>query len=73
MDGLPPEGLALWSHLRSPTLQLLLRILAVLANRISGIPLIGYFDDFGALAPTNVGRYALRTFERFCNSLWITL
>ena len=41
------------------------RLLAVLANRIFGIPLIGYFDDFVALAPANVGRLALRTFERF--------
>ena len=49
------------------------RLLAVLANRIFGIPLIGYFDDFGALVPANVGRHALRTFERFCNSLGITL
>ena len=49
------------------------RLLAVLTNRIFGIPLIGYFDDFGALVPANVGRSALRTFERFCNSLGITL
>ena len=49
------------------------RLLAVLTNRIFGIPLIGYFDDFGALVPANVGRLALRTFEQFCNSLGITL
>ena len=49
------------------------RLLAILANRIFGIPLIGYFDDFGALVPSKVGRRALHTFEQFCNSLGITL
>ena len=49
------------------------RLLAVLANRIFGIPLIGYFDDFGALVPADVIRHALSTFERFCNSMGIAL
>ena len=49
------------------------RLLDVLPNRILGIPLIGYFDDFWPLAPANVGRHALRTIERFCNSSAITL
>ena len=49
------------------------RLPAVLFNRIFGIQSIGYFDDFGALVPGNVGRRALRTSERFCITLGITL
>ena len=49
------------------------RLLAVLFNRIFGIPLIGYFGDFGSLVPGNVGRRALRTFECFRSKLGITL
>ena len=45
------------------------RLLSALFNRISGIPSIGYFGDFGALATGNVSRRSLR----FCNKLGITL
>ena len=40
------------------------RLLDVLFSGIFGIPRAGYFGDFGPLAPGNVGRMALRTFER---------
>ena len=49
------------------------RLLDGLFNRIFGIPLIGYFEDAGALFPGNVFRRALRTFERFCRALGIKL
>ena len=42
---------------------------AVLFNRIFGIPLVEYFDDFGAIGPGNVARMDLRTLERFCHAL----
>ena len=71
MDGLPSEGLAFRSQIRSPSLQLPFAT----PGRTSkfGTPLIGYFDDFGALVPANVERLALRTFEQFRNSLGATL
>ena len=49
------------------------RLLDVLFDRIFGTPLIGYFGDFGAVAPKNLGRCALRTFERFRHTVGIKL
>ena len=72
-DGLPSEGSTVRSYIRCPALRLLSRRLASLFNRIFGIPLGGYFDDFGALSPGNVGRMALRTFERFFHTIGIKL
>ena len=41
------------------------RLLSVMANRIFGIPIIGYFDDFGPLVPEESADLALETFDRF--------
>ena len=49
------------------------RLLSVIFNKIFGIPLIGYFDDFGALVPSKLAPLALKTFERFCDILGIQL
>ena len=40
---------------------------------IFGIPLIGYFDDFSAPAPKNLGRRAIRTFGGFFPTLGMEL
>ena len=36
-----------------------IRLLAVLMNRILGIPILNYFDDFGSLSPEPLGAKAL--------------
>ena len=42
-------------------------------NRIFGIPLICFFDDFGAMVPSEIALAALDFFTLFCHKLWITL
>ena len=49
------------------------RFLAELANRYLGIPLLSFFDDFGALIPSCLARTALQTFTAFCSLLRIRL
>ena len=49
------------------------RMVAVLFNLTFGIPLIGYFDDFGALIPYELSKDALDTFVEFCTTLGIHL
>ena len=39
------------------------RSLAVLINRTLGIPVLNYFEDFGALVPEPLGTMALRMVE----------
>ena len=41
------------------------RAIAVLTNMIFGIPMLAYFDDFGALAPEDLGPEALAVFKIF--------
>ena len=48
-------------------------MLSVLFNLIFGIPLIGYFDDFGALIPYELSKDAIDTFVEFCTTLGIHL
>ena len=45
------------------------RALAVLANKIFGIPLLSYFDDYGSIIPETLGRPALETVDSFFNVL----
>ena len=49
------------------------RIVTELCNKIFGIPLISFFDDFGCLMRPDLLREALRTFQRFCNALNVVL
>ena len=49
------------------------RLISVIFNKTFGIPLLAYFDDFGALAPKNLCEKALKTFETFCETLGIRL
>lgn len=49
------------------------RILAEIATRYIGIPLLSFFDDFGAPAPSRLAQAALQTFTSFCSLLGIQL
>ena len=49
------------------------RILAEIFTRLFGIPLLSYFDDFGALIPTPLAEKALITFQNFCSYLGVVL
>ena len=49
------------------------RILAELACRIFGLPMLSYFDDFGALLPAEIAKQGLLTFSRMCTLLGIKL
>ena len=49
------------------------RIIASLANRIFAIPVIGYVDDFGFIAPANICVDALHVFEDFCYTLGLSM
>ena len=48
---------------------ILARIITELFNKIFGIPLISFFDDFGRLTRPDLLRDALRTFQRFRGAL----
>ena len=49
------------------------RIIAELMCRVMGIPMISYFDDFGALLPAEIARKGLQTFTQLRQLLGITL
>ena len=49
------------------------RIVTELFNKIFGIPLISFFDDFGCLMRPDLLHDALRTFQRFCGALNVVL
>ena len=49
------------------------RAVAKVFTRVTGIPLLSYFDDFGALVPLEVLEAALAAFVRFCEMSAITL
>ena len=49
------------------------RLLSVLSNLTFVIPLIGYFDDFGALIPYELSNDAIDTFVEVCATLGIHL
>ena len=42
------------------------RIIAVLANRVFGLPMVNYFDDLGCLILSQISRAGLNTFRKFC-------
>ena len=42
------------------------RIVAELFTRLFGMPLLRFFDYFGALLPDSLARVALSTFTSFC-------
>ena len=41
------------------------RVIAILVNRIFGIPLVSYYDDLGAPIPSDLGDLALTTTQEF--------
>ena len=41
------------------------RIVAILANKIFGAPIVNYFDDLGFLLPTSIGMIGLTDFSPF--------
>ena len=45
------------------------RIIAILINRIFGIPQVSYFDDLGAQTPTEIALAALNTVKIFLMTL----
>ena len=49
------------------------RIVAELACIFMGLPIVVYFDDFGALIPASLGPEALKAFTSFCAILRIKL
>ena len=49
------------------------RIVAVSANRICGLPLVNYFDDFGCLVADFSPKPAVKVFTSFCKLLGIRL
>ena len=49
------------------------RAVAVLFTKVTGIPLLSYFDDFGALVPSEVSDHALQAFITFCELLGLKL
>ena len=49
------------------------RIWAALCVRLLGIPLVGHFDDFAALARAGLAEEAIRVFPRFCELLGFVL
>ena len=44
-----------------------------LTNRIFGIPLVGYFDDYGDMIPDSLSKPGLSTFSSFCAKMAILL
>ena len=49
------------------------RAVAVLFTKVTGIPLLSYFDDFGALVPSDILDPALEAFMTFCQLLGLKL
>ena len=49
------------------------RIIAVLFCRFFGIPMINYFDDFGAPIPSALGKRGLEVFSEFCRIIGVHL
>ena len=45
------------------------RKVAILANKIFGLPIVNYFGDLGCLRPISIEKMGLRAFRRF--SAWI--
>ena len=48
------------------------RTLAELVNHYLGMPLLSFFDDFGALTPNCLTPLALQTFTSFCTLLGLS-
>ena len=49
------------------------RVLAELFTKLFGIPILSFFDDFGALIPGPLAKAALEAFKAFCELLGIRL
>ena len=49
------------------------RLLSELVSKLLGIPLLCFFDDFGALIPRELAKSALDTFTAFCSKLGVKL
>ena len=49
------------------------RLLSELVSKLLGIPLLCFFDDFGAIVPASIADRALAAFTAFCTKLGIKL
>lgn len=49
------------------------RLLSELVSKLLGVPLLCFFDDFGAIIPAELVERALATFTSFCSKLGIRL
>ena len=49
------------------------RLLSEIVSKLLGIPLLCFFDDFGAVIPLTLAARALSTFTAFCSKLGIQL
>ena len=49
------------------------RLLVALVNRYLVAPMVGYFDDFAAIARATIGQASLDAFSRFCSLLRVQL
>ena len=69
----PPKALLLGSAEAVLRYSCFSRLLSVLFNLLVGIPLVGYFDDFGALIPLDLSKEAIDTFVEFCTTIGVHL
>ena len=65
----PPRSLLFGAEAAVTHYNCFSRALAVLTNKIFGIPLLSYFDDYGAMSPETIGKPALETVDSFFNIL----
>ena len=70
---LPPRSLLFGAEAAVIHYNCFSRIVAVLVNRIFGIPLVAYFDDLGDPAPTDLAQPALGAVKIFLPTLGISL
>ena len=71
--GFPPKTLLFGAAVAVLHYNLFSRIVAILANRIFGLPVINYVGDFGCLLPASLGEAGLRTFSSFCQMIGVWL
>ena len=69
----PPRALIFGEFSAVPHYNCFSRIITCLTNRILGIPLAEYFDDYGSMLPDSLSKPCLATFSIFCTKLAILL
>ena len=69
----PPQALLFGAEAAVIHYNCFSRILGVLVNKIFGIPLVTYFDDYGAMTPDELNKLALDTTKVFLLTLGVFL